>query len=97
MIRAGGGILQAASNARCLSVGSVDCTTVPAVLVRVTADSRDMCVLIEAHVSPVRSSVPRVSSNVQPTDQGSRRWNTGRSSSPVFISRKPRSAFNRSL
>ena len=51
VIRADGSTVQAASNAPCLSVGSVDCTTVLAVPARVTADSRDMWVLIVTQVS----------------------------------------------
>ena len=103
VIRAGGSTVQAAGNARCLSVGSVDCTTVPAAPARVTADSRDMWVLIVAQVSPACSSATRVSSNASqqintcPRMRGSGRWNTGRSSRPDLRSYKPRSAFNRFL
>ena len=103
VMRGGGGTWQAVINARCLSVGSVDCTTVPAGPVRVTAASRDMCVAMQSHVSPVRSSTTLVSSSASQqistwaVIRGSRRWNAGRSRRPVFISRNPCSAFNRFL
>ena len=98
---AGEGTLQAASNARCLSVSSVVCTTVPAGPARVTAAIRDSSVLMVFQVSPVAPSATWVSSsasqqiNTCARIRGSRRWNTGRSSSPDFTSRKPRSAVSR--
>ncbi len=68
VIRAGGVTLQAVSNARCLSVSSVVCTTVPAGPARVTAAIRDSSVLMVFQVSGGLLSDPG-EQQCQPADQ----------------------------